>query len=82
MNPHSPAVEDGSPNCDWMNFDMNGPSPVAISAVAQRAKVFETNVKFVSKALVAGIRSFNVPLILSSRGGRRPSLIARALQNT
>lgn len=59
-----------------MNFDMNGPSPVAISAVAQSAKVFAMKVMLVSKALVAGMRSLNFPLMLSSRGGRRPSLIA------
>ena len=80
MSRHSPAVVDGSPNCDWINLDMNGPSPVAISAVAQRAKVFAMNVKLVSNPLVAGMRSFNCPLIFSSRGGRRPSFIARALE--
>lgn len=59
---------------------MNGPSPVAIKAVAQRAKVLAMNVRLVSNALVAGIRSVIRPLMLSSRGGRRPSLIARALK--
>ena len=59
-----------------INLDMKGPSPRAISVVDESANVLHTNVAFIRSALVAGIMSFQRPLIWSSRGGKRPSLMA------
>lgn len=80
-NLNAPAVEDDLPNCDWINFETNGPSPVAISVVQQKAHVFSMNVLFVRMALVAGKISFNRPWMCSSRGGKSPSLIAAILRS-
>lgn len=73
---HQPAVEEDLPNCDWINLETNGPSPVAMSVVQQKAQVLSMNVLFVRMAFVAGKISFSRPWMCSSLGGKRPSLIA------
>ena len=73
---YQPAVEEDLPNCDWINLETNGPRPVAMSVVQQKAQVFSMKVLLVRMAFVAGKISFSRPWMCSSFGGKSPSLIA------